>query len=88
MQKEICIKCGKETNVDVSTHVDFRTGYIEGVGQLCIRCYNGPDDVTEIMKNRTTLITVSAETILDTPNDEELGHKVRRSYWDITKEQK
>lgn len=88
MSKEICIKCGKETNVDVTTHVDFRTGYIEGVGQLCMSCYNGPDDITEVMKNRTTLITVSAETILATPNDDELGRKVRRSYWEITKEQK
>ena len=88
MQKEICIKCGKETGVDVNTHVDFRTGYIEGVGQLCVSCYNVPDDVTEVMKNRRTLITVPAETILDTPNDVELGHKVRRMYWDMTKEQK
>lgn len=88
MPKEICIKCGKETNVDVTTHVDFRTGYIEGVGQLCMSCYNGPDEVTEVMKHRRTLITVSAETILDTPNDEELGRKVRRSYWEFTKEQK
>lgn len=88
MSKEICIKCGKETKYDIDTHVDFRTGYIEGVGQLCISCYNGPDNITESMKNRTTLITVSAETILDTPNDVELGHKVRRSYWDMIKEQK
>lgn len=88
MQKEICIKCGKETNVDIATHVDFRSGYIEGVGQLCVTCYNGPDDVTEVMRKRTTLITVSAETVLNTPNDEELGRKVRRSYWEVTKEQK
>ena len=35
MPNEICILCGLETTVDMNTHVDFRTGYIEGAGQ----CY-------------------------------------------------
>jgi hypothetical protein len=38
------------------------------------------------MKNRTTLITISAEDILNTPNDQELGAKVRQKYWELTKE--
>ena len=39
MPNEICILCGKETTVDINTHVDYRTGYIEGAGQLCAECY-------------------------------------------------
>lgn len=36
------------------------------------------------MKLRTTLITISAEDIVNTPNDFELGEKVRRKYWETT----
>ena len=39
MPNEICILCGKETTVDINTHIDYRTGYIEGAGQLCTECY-------------------------------------------------
>lgn len=37
---EVCVVCGKETDVPVSMHVDYRVGYIEGVGQLCTFCNN------------------------------------------------
>ena len=40
MPKEHCVMCGNETNVDVSTHVDLRTTYVEGVGQFCTKCYS------------------------------------------------
>ena len=92
MPNEICILCGKETNVDINTHIDLRYGYVEGAGQCCRECYdstyNTPseDYLTRVMKNRTTLITISAEDILDTPNDQELGAKVRQKYWELTKE--
>lgn len=38
--KEKCVMCGTQTNYDVSTHIDMRVGYIEGVGQLCEECNN------------------------------------------------
>lgn len=85
MPKEICIKCGKETHEEITTHVDFRTGYIEGSGQLCISCYQQDNDLNEIMRKRTSLITVSVETILDTPNDADLGRKVRNMYWEASR---
>ena len=93
MPNEICILCGKETNVDINTHIDYRYGYVEGAGQCCKQCYDktyGPaeDYIATVMKNRTTLITISAEDILDTPNDMELGVKVRQKYWELTKETK
>lgn len=91
MPNEICIQCGKETNVDINTHIDMRYGYVEGAGQCCVECYNRTnniqdDYITKIMKQRTTLITISAEDILNTPNDQELGAKVRQKYWDMTGE--
>jgi len=38
--KDKCILCGKETEYDKDTHVDFRLYYIDGSGQLCKRCFN------------------------------------------------
>jgi hypothetical protein len=70
---EICVMCSKETTILKSTHIDFRYGYVEGAGQLCRECYMG--------ENRN-LITIEGRTILDTPNDTELGAKVRQVYWD------
>jgi hypothetical protein len=91
MPNEICIQCGKETNVDINTHIDLRYGYVEGAGQCCVECYNRTnniqdDYITKIMKQRTTLITISAEDILNIPNDQELGAKVRQKYWEMTGE--
>ena len=37
MPKETCILCGKETHEEITTHVDFRTGYINGAGQGCYK---------------------------------------------------
>ena len=73
---ETCVMCGKKTTTLKTTHVDFRYGYVEGAGQLCRECYLG--------ENRN-LITIEGRTILDTPNDAELGAKVRQMYWDSKK---
>lgn len=69
--KEICVLCGNETIYDFTDHIDTRYGYIEGMGQLCIDCYS--------QKNRT--ISVPVEVIKKTPNDAELGSRVRNLYW-------
>lgn len=73
---ETCIMCGCKTETLKTTHIDFRHGYVEGAGQLCRTCYLG--------ENRN-LITIEGRTILDTPNDSELGAKVRQMYWDSKK---
>jgi hypothetical protein len=70
---ETCIQCGVETDTLKTTHIDFRTGYVEGAGQLCRQCY---------MVSSRNLITVDERTILDTPNNEELGAKVRKKYYE------
>lgn len=88
MAKDLCIMCGKETAYDFETHVDMRYGYVEGAGQCCRECYDKTygkeedDYVTRTMRNRTTLITISGEDILNTPNDFDLGGKVRQMYYD------
>lgn len=38
MATEKCVVCGADTGIDENTHILARTGYIEGVGQLCIIC--------------------------------------------------
>ena len=39
-KKDICVICGKETPYLYSTHINYRIGYVEGLGQLCSECYN------------------------------------------------
>lgn len=38
VEKEKCVLCGVETDIPRDLHIDFRYGYIEGVGQLCKSC--------------------------------------------------
>ena len=68
--------CGVETTTLKTTHVDFRYGYVDGAGQLCRECY---------IKEDRNLITINSRMIIDTPNDIELGKKVREIYWDSKK---
>ena len=35
---EKCVRCGTETKYEKSDNVQWRHGYIEGVGQLCFMC--------------------------------------------------
>lgn len=37
---ETCVVCGTETEYRFNTHIDYRVGYVEGAGQLCVKCYN------------------------------------------------
>ena len=71
---EACVLCGQETPYKFYEHIDMRYGYIEGCGQLCEKCYN-------LGTNREQIL-VPVSTILNTPNDSELGGKIRKSYWE------
>ena len=72
MAKDKCVLCGAETPYDESVHIDYRHGYIEGAGQLCKECYAKGTERTHI--------TVPINLIQNTPNDQELGMKVRLIY--------
>ena len=74
MAKDKCVLCGVETPYDYETHVDIRIGYIEGIGQLCKMCYDEGTDHSHTM--------IPDQVIINTPNDQELGNKVRKIYWE------
>ena len=71
MAKEICIMCGAETPYEQATHIDYRVGYVEGAGQMCSDCYTG--------KNT---ICIPTDMVKETPNDQQLGEKIREKYWE------
>ena len=35
---EVCVTCGELTTVKKTDNVVFRSGYVEGAGQLCFKC--------------------------------------------------
>lgn len=72
--KDVCVSCGTETAYDVSTHIDMRNGYVEGLGQLCSKCFTAGTNRNQIL--------VPESTIINTPNDNELGGKVRQLYYE------
>ena len=72
---EDCILCNAKTTTLKTTHVDFRTGYIEGAGQLCRECYmKGSAESREH-------ISIPKHFVKTYPNDAELGEKVRQFYY-------
>ena len=70
MSKEKCVMCGEETPYDFETHIDMRIGYIEGLGQCCINC------MEENINGEA--ICIPKNLIIETPNNYELGEKIRR----------
>jgi hypothetical protein len=75
MAKDHCMLCKVETAYDEDTHIDMRIGYIEGLGQLCPNCYD--------KGNSHSCILVPEYIINSTPNNNELGAKVRQLYWKV-----
>ena len=39
-KKDPCVCCGIETQYDEFDHIDFRYFYVEGAGQLCVKCFD------------------------------------------------
>jgi hypothetical protein len=73
---EQCILCGVETTTLKTTHVDFRTGYIEGAGQLCRECYmKGNAESREH-------ISIPKHFVKTYSNDMELGRQIRKYYYE------
>ena len=81
---EKCVICGADTQYRFRTPIDFRYNYVEGAGQLCPKCGNKDEEPIALDSHRN-LFTVSEYTVLSTPNDQELGNKVRQLYWESKK---
>lgn len=71
MQKDKCVICGQESPYDETTHIDQRRGYVEGVGQTC---FGGCVRVPRIV-------------IENTPNNMDLGEKVRSLFLESSRGQ-
>lgn len=86
MATEACISCGCDTRINVNTNIESRMYYEVGVGQLCKRCFENTSTLTEdydapkrfSANENVNRVIVDARLIKDTPNDQELGEKVRR----------
>jgi hypothetical protein len=74
MAKEKCLSCGVETLYEFNTHIEYRTNYVVGMGQLCRICSNNN------LKTQPHLL-VPFHIIKDIPNDMELGKKIRQLYY-------
>lgn len=74
MGKDKCIVCGKDTEYDITTHIDFRRNYVDGAGQLCDDCAN-TDRSRKITNDRT--ISIAESKVKELSNDFELGKYVR-----------
>ena len=72
-----CVICGKDTPYRFNDHIDRRIGYVEGAGQGCFQ----PTMCSSQKKNRSVLC-IPEQIVYDTPNDQELGEKVRNIYWE------
>ena len=81
---EKCVICGVDTQYRFRTPIDFRYNYVEGAGQLCNKCGNKEEEPISLDSHRN-LFTVSEYAVLSTPNDQELGAKVRQLYWESKK---
>ena len=81
---EKCVICGVDTQYRFRTPIDFRYNYVEGAGQLCTKCGSKDEEPISLDSHRN-LFTVSEYTVLSTPNDQELGSKVRQLYWESKK---
>lgn len=81
---EKCVICGVDTQYRFRTPIDFRYNYVEGAGQLCNKCGNKEEEPIALDSHRN-LFTVSEYMVLSTPNDQELGAKVRQLYWESKK---
>lgn len=49
---EVCVLCGKKTNIPKSRPVESRSDYLPGAGQLCHECaIQNADDTLAEMRN-------------------------------------
>ena len=60
--KDKCVSCKNETLYNKTDHVDFRLGYVEGAGQLCLDCYGIVYGLTPKLQGMDKLINKIKES--------------------------
>lgn len=78
MDKEKCVRCGKETKYDTGTPITLRRYFIEGAGKLCEECWAKLWPVTTIEIKKMKLYHGSKD-----PNITEFKLKNNRSNLDF-----
>ncbi len=69
---ETCVVCGGDTPYRFQDNINMRIGYVEGIGQTCKKCY--------LIGSDQESVSVPSTVIKNTPNNYELGEKVRALY--------
>jgi hypothetical protein len=54
--KDMCVRCGKKSIYNKEEHIDYRIGYVEGAGQLCLDCYGEIYDLKPKLQGMKKLI--------------------------------
>jgi hypothetical protein len=80
MAKDNCISCGVQTPYQRDVNIEYRSHYVEGAGQMCKECWG---DLSGSGEDRIYFVPESM--IKDTPNDLELGSKVRAMFHKVIK---
>lgn len=75
-QFDNCVLCGKQTQYQTNTHIDMRSGYVEGAGQLCTTCYSAGS------ASGKEMIMIPKYLVEQHPNNMLLGEAVRKYYWE------
>ena len=44
---DVCVSCGKITSYTKTDNIEYRSGYIEGAGQLCLECAKRDNEEVE-----------------------------------------
>ena len=62
LDKDKCVNCKRETLYSKETHIDFRLGYVEGAGQLCLDCYGVIYGLTPKLQGMDKLVSKIKES--------------------------
>jgi len=49
---DVCVSCGKTTSHKKTDNVVYRSGYIEGAGQLCFTCSQPKKEITKYVDDQ------------------------------------
>jgi hypothetical protein len=60
--KDLCVICEKKSIYDKEEHIDFRLGYVEGAGQLCLDCYGKVYNLNPKLQGMEKLIKITKES--------------------------